>query len=349
MLKIKMHGDTHVGLVRSINEDNFRLIEGRNTIVLCDGMGGHAAGEVASLKAVETVAAFLLLDPGANRVKLPVLALPELSAEAVDLVQSVRLANRRVFIAAKSQRSMHGMGTTLVTVRFSDGQVIVCHVGDSRAYRFAGGNLSPLTIDHSLLAEWKSRGEISEEDERNFPERNIITRALGTRASVAVDVCAMPAEKGDWYVLCSDGLCGYVDDRTIAQVIGQCHPDLELAVQRLIGVANEAGGQDNVTVAIGAIEDTDSAAPPWRTAVTVRTVPEAAEEAASFETVFLQELFPVAIPDDDTSDEPDTDRIPTLPFITPPPAGLPAVRDDATIEPPDKPKRGFFPWSSKKD
>jgi protein phosphatase len=346
MLKIRMHGDTHVGLVRSINEDSFRLIEEQNTIVVCDGMGGHAAGEVASSKAVETVAAYLLRDPGVSRPALPVLMLPGLPAEAVDLVQSVRLANRRVFITARSQHGMHGMGTTLVTVRFSDGNVIVCHVGDSRAYRFAGGNLLPLTIDHSLLAEWKTRGDISEEDERNFPERNIITRALGTRPSVAVDVSTVPVEKGDWYVLCSDGLCGYVDDRTIEQVIGQCHPDPQLAVQRLIDTANRAGGQDNVTVAIGVIEDADSAA---GTRVTVQTVPETVEEAAALETAFLEELFPSVAPSDGFSDEPDTDRIPTLPLITTVPEHQPPAGDTAKTEPSDKPRRGFFPWSSKKD
>jgi serine/threonine protein phosphatase PrpC len=346
MLKVRMHGDSHVGLVRPVNEDSFRLVKERNTLIVCDGMGGHAAGEVASQKAVETLAACLLRSPDSIRLKLPELPLPELPAEATDLVKGVRLANRRVYTTARSQRGMRGMGTTLVTVRFAAGNVIICHVGDSRVYRFTRGQLVPMTIDHSLLAEWKARGDITEEDERNFPERNIITRALGTRPSVAVDVSVVPAEKGDWYVLCSDGLCGYVDDRTIAAVIGKSHPDLEAAVQGLIDAANRAGGQDNVTVAIGALEDTDSVP---GVLVTARTVPETPDEAAPVEMAYLQELFPSGVPTDDYSDEPDTDKIPTLPMTTESGERQPPPENAAGSDPSDKPKRGFFPWSSKKD
>lgn len=346
MLKVRMHGVSHVGMVRPINEDSFRLIKERNTLVVCDGMGGHAAGEVASQKAVETLAACLLQNPDSIRLKLPEVTLPELPAEATDLVQGVRLANRRVYSTARSQQGMRGMGTTLVTVRFAAGNVIICHVGDSRVYRFTHGQLIPMTIDHSLLAEWKARGDITEEDERNFPERNIITRALGTRPSVAVDVSVVPAEKGDWYILCSDGLCGYVDDRTIASVIGQSHPNLEAVVQGLIDAANRAGGQDNVTVAVGALEDTDSAP---GVSVTARTVPETPDEAGPVEMAYLQELFPSAVPIDDFSDEPDTDKIPTLPLPTGPSEHQPPAEHAAESEPSDKPKRGFFPWSSKKD
>ena len=344
MLKIRMHGDTHVGLVRSINEDNFRLIEARQTMVVCDGMGGHAAGEVASLKAVETIETCILRDSGYIRQRLPALMLPGLPAEALDLVQGVRLANRRVFTTAKSQRSMHGMGTTLVAVRFASGGVIICHVGDSRAYRFTLGRLIPLTVDHSLLAEWKSRADITEEDERNFPERNIITRALGTRSSVAVDVSVVPAEKGDWYLLCSDGLCGYVDDRTIARIMDESHPDIRLAARRLIDAANEAGGQDNVTVAIGVIDETD---PDGGVAAAPQTVPESAEEESVLETALLQELFPVAAQADRFPVEPDTDKIPTLPMMSGAAGTQPIVDEPTGNESPDRPKRGFWPWSSK--
>ncbi len=337
MLKIGMHGDTNIGLVRTINEDNFRKIPARDTIVVCDGMGGHAAGEVASLTAVETVEASLLRDPAAARSRLPELLHPELPEGALELVHSVRLANRRVFLTAKSQRSMHGMGTTLVAVRFCGGQVAVCHVGDSRVYKFADGVLTPLTIDHSLLAEWKLRGEISDEDERNFPERNIITRALGTRPSVAVDVRIVPAKKNDWYVLCSDGLCGYVDDRTITKVLNQHHSDPDRAIRGLIDVANHAGGQDNVTVAIGIIEATDL---PSGAAFDAQTIPETSEEAAHLEAAYLQELFPAAGLEDSRPVEPDTDKIPTLPMVN----RVPERQPEDTSE---KPKRGFWPWSSK--
>lgn len=346
MLKISMYGDTNIGLVRSINEDNFRLIPQRNTLVVCDGMGGHAAGEVASLRAVETIEAFFLRDLSSIKIRLPQPDMPQLPSEAIGLVQSIRLANRRVFLTAQEQRILRGMGTTLVAVHFADGRVIICHVGDSRVYRFSRGHLAPMTIDHSLLAEWKAKRDFTEEEERNFPERNIITRALGTRPSVAVDVGVVPAERGDWYLLCSDGLCGYVNDTTIGRIVAESHTDAKLAISRLIDAANAAGGQDNVTVAIGVIDDV---APVGDFTSMNETIPETQPESAPLEIAYLQELFPPGNGAAFSIDDADTDKIPTLPFIVARPGDLPRDAGTASSKSPDKKKRGLWPWSDKAD
>lgn len=349
MLKITMSGNTDIGRVRRINEDNFRLLPEHHTVIVCDGMGGHAAGEVASRRAVDAVAAFLALDPAVVASQLQTPSIPSLPPEALALTQSVRLANRSVFVKAQSQKGMRGMGTTLVAARFWSGCVGICHVGDSRAYRFADGQLEQLTTDHSLLAELKAQGEITEDQERSFPERNVITRALGTRPSVAVDVMVNPTSAGEWYLLCSDGLCGYVSDDVIKRTVEELYPDHELAVQRLIEEANKAGGHDNVTVAIAMVEDSGSTV---TIEPTTETAPEATMEEANQEISFLKELGLRLTEDDNSGDDVNTDRIRIVQAPTEP---APEADNEATNPnlnpPPEKSKQkrkgGFWPWSSR--
>jgi len=344
MLNIIMSGNTDIGRVRQINEDSFRLIPERTTVVVCDGMGGHAAGEVASRRAAETVVAYLLHDPARIQTTLPVLDTSALPAEAKGLAQAVRLANRSVFVAAQSQQNMRGMGTTLVAARFWNGCVGICHVGDSRAYRFAGGKLEALTTDHSLLAELKAQGEISADQEKNFPERNVITRALGTRPSVAVDVKIQAARKNDWFLLCSDGLCGYIDDPDIERALIDLYPDHERAVNRLIEMANAAGGQDNCTVAIAVVADDAG-----NTAVEemLETIPESTPEEAPMELAFLTELGLGAALAPKRGSDSDTDKIR---IVQSPPVPGPAADsvDEKTIPPVQDKRRkgGFWPWSN---
>lgn len=344
MLNIIMSGNTDIGRVRQINEDSFRLIPERNTVVVCDGMGGHAAGEVASQRAAETVVAFLMHDHSNDRTTLPPLMVDSLPREAKDLAQAVRLANRSVFIAAQSQQGMRGMGTTLVAVRFWNGCAGICHVGDSRAYRFARGKLEPLTTDHSLLAELKAQGEITEDQEKNFPERNVITRALGTRPSVAVDVKIQATQKDDWFLLCSDGLCGYIDDPDIEQVLIDTYPDYDAAIQRLIDMANEAGGHDNCTVAIAIVSEPESNG---SVNEVLETVPESMPEEGPIEIQFLNELgFGIRTQPNSSSDV-DTNPIRIVP--TPPNAAMGSDAVDEKTLPPlsdKKRKGGFWPWSN---
>lgn len=309
MTTVELFGDSDIGRVRRINEDSFRLIPERETMVVCDGMGGHAAGEVASQRAVETVEAYLMRSEvlgrppalGTSRVALP--------PEAEDLIWAVRLANRRVFQTAQSQKQNRGMGTTLVAARFVPGHAVICHVGDSRAYLFRHGKLHPITVDHSLVAELLAQNEITAEQARTFPDRNIITRALGTRPVVAVDVTVMPVAKGDWYLLCSDGLCGAIEDEEIAAVVARNAGSPSGAIDALIAAANAAGGHDNITVAIAEVREAPggSAADAQST-----TVPESDDSMMNLEESLLQTLF-----DADTTSaryvEANTDKIPIRP------------------------------------
>jgi serine/threonine protein phosphatase PrpC len=352
MLKISMSGNTDIGLVRRINEDSFLLLPEHNTLIVCDGMGGHAAGEVASQRAIDTVAAFLTHDRQAIAERLQTPSIPSMPPEALELAQSVRLANRSVFMKAQTQKGMHGMGTTLVAARFWNGCIGVCHVGDSRAYRFLEGKLEPWTTDHSLVAELKAQGEITEDQEKHFPERNVITRALGTRPSVEVDVRVDSTRQGEWFVLCSDGLCGYVDDKDIERTVAAAHPDQERAVKDLIERANQAGGHDNVTVAIAVVQESSSTFTMERL---LETAPEATPEEAEQEMYLLRDLgLSIEAPEEAPTDEVDTDRIK---IVSPPPGTETSADDPPTNpsqklnpDPPDnEPKRkrkgGFWPWS----
>ena len=168
MPNITMTGATDVGRVRRANEDSYRLLPHLQALVVCDGMGGHAAGEVASQQAVDVFSAYLEQGSTLGTALTPP-DMDELSESTTPPVQAIRLANRSVFETAQAKRSMRGMGTTLVSVLFHEGFAAIYHVGDSRAYRFAGGRLEPLTEDHSLLAELKAQGEITAEQEKGLP------------------------------------------------------------------------------------------------------------------------------------------------------------------------------------
>lgn len=343
MLNILMSGNTDIGLVRQINEDSFRLIPEKNTVVVCDGMGGHAAGEVASQRAAETVVAYLTHDRSDARQTLPPLQADSIPDEAKDLAQAIRLANRSVYATAQSQQGMRGMGTTLVAVRFWDGCAGICHVGDSRAYRFAHGKLESLTTDHSLLAELKAQGEITADQEKNFPERNVITRALGTRPSVAVDVKIQATQKNDWYLLCSDGLCGYIEDPDIERALVDTYPDYDLAIEKLISMANEAGGHDNCTVAIAIVSEPDANG---QVNEVSETIPESTPEEAQLELDYLDVLgVGVRRPSTPSSDV-DTNPIRIVPSAPDSPKSNSV--EEKTIPPGREKKRkgGFWPWSN---
>lgn len=309
MTTVALFGDSDIGRVRRINEDCYRLIPDRETMVVCDGMGGHAAGEVASQRAVETVEAYLMKAAEINRPPA-IDSGKSLPPEAEDLVWAVRLANRRVFQTAQSQKQNRGMGTTLVAARFLPGHAVICHVGDSRAYLFRNGKLQPITIDHSLVAELLAQNEITAEQARTFPDRNIITRALGTRPVVAVDVTVMPVASGDWYLLCSDGLCGAIEDDEMEAVVARNAGDPSKAIDALIEAANAAGGHDNITVAIAEVRD----APEVHTeASESMTVPETDERTLPVEESLIETLFDGEELAASHYIEPNTDKIPIRP------------------------------------
>ncbi len=254
-MKLEYHGLTDVGQVREINEDAFVLLPAADTIVVCDGMGGHAAGEVASGEAVKILQKFFADDPEKYAGQLAFTGQDTLLPGAAQLVRAIRLANRRIYNAAQENVGSRGMGTTLVVFSFFPGLVAIAHVGDSRAYRLRDGRLERLTIDHSLVAELIANNELTEEESRTFAERNVITRALGTRAGVDVDIRVDATKAGDLYLLCSDGLCGFVDDDLIGRILSDAKGNLKTAAENLINAANATGGEDNITVGLARIDD----------------------------------------------------------------------------------------------
>ncbi|NUN16182.1 MAG: Stp1/IreP family PP2C-type Ser/Thr phosphatase [Myxococcales bacterium] len=249
-MKLRYAGSTHVGMRRSHNEDAFILVPKEKLYVVADGMGGHACGEVASRMTVETLEEFFRAtsdDPETTWICKPD---PQLSEQANRLRAAIMLANNKIYERAQRDPAHRGMGTTVVSAVFYDGNVSVAHVGDSRVYRWRGGELTQMTEDHSLLNDYKKIASLTAEEERNFQHKNIIVRALGMKADVVVDVLSETPQIGDIYLLCSDGLSGEVTDQEIASIISDSRGDLELACAQLIETACNNGGKDNVTAVI---------------------------------------------------------------------------------------------------
>lgn len=244
---IRSHGQTDVGRRRTINEDAIHAADG--LYVVCDGMGGHKAGEVASRLAVETIVRFVERSAEDDELTWPFGFDPRLSYDANCLGTAVRLANRAVFRQASSADEYTGMGTTVAAVlaaRRAPGMTYA-HVGDSRIYLGRGGDLVPLTRDDSwasLLAASASGGPAPDPG----PMRNILTKALGARETVEFEVRDQPLADGDRVLLCSDGLTGMLADGRIEELVRAHGEDLEGACRALIEAANAAGGRDNVSV-----------------------------------------------------------------------------------------------------
>ena len=231
-----------IGKRRTHNEDSFLLLPDERLFAVCDGMGGHAAGEVASKLACEAIAAFYAStrgEDGAGR------------ADERRLADAIRLANAQILEAGEGVN--RGMGTTCVTTVFADGEVIVGHVGDSRAYRFRDGALTRLTADHSLVEEYLRTGRLTPETAKTFPQRNVILRALGTGPQVDVDVARHPVRAGDVLLLCSDGLSGMLTDQDLTVILTQYAGELETCAKALVDAANANGGLDNVTCVLARV------------------------------------------------------------------------------------------------
>ncbi|HEX6602345.1 MAG TPA: Stp1/IreP family PP2C-type Ser/Thr phosphatase, partial [Solirubrobacterales bacterium] len=230
---------TDTGRQRNANEDSFFT---RATLfVVADGMGGAQAGEVASKAAVESFAQDL---PGGA----PPLQL---------LGETIEEANRTIHELARKDPSLAGMGTTTTAaiVDLEAEEVAIGHVGDSRAYRLRGGKFEQLTRDHSLVEEMRRKGQLTDEQAEDHPQRSIITRALGPEPEVQVDLQTVPAQDGDVFLICSDGLTTMLDDEQIARLLTRA-TSLEAAVRALVDEANRAGGRDNITVVAFRLEDT---------------------------------------------------------------------------------------------
>ncbi|MBI3895635.1 MAG: Stp1/IreP family PP2C-type Ser/Thr phosphatase [Acidobacteria bacterium] len=248
-MEIAVGARSDVGMVRGNNEDSFAVDPGLNLFILCDGMGGQAAGEVASKLGVD-----VLLEHCRQAAKNPHLGMmegyqQELSRATNRLASGIRLANQAIHEAAGKQSSTAGMGSTVVAAQITGHVLSIGHVGDSRLYLFRNRELRQLTRDHSLVMEQVRKGLISREEAEQSAMANVIMRALGAEATVQVDLDEVWLAEGDWILLCSDGLTRMVSDTLIVQVLAEVSSPQQ-AADRLVEVANENGGEDNVTVIV---------------------------------------------------------------------------------------------------
>jgi protein phosphatase len=251
-MKILSWGLTDVGRKRDHNEDSFGCFDDLNLYVVADGMGGHAAGEMASsiaVKSIETLmreqADLLAPDQGYDG---PV----EDSPVPRLLSDSVRQACGDIYRKAQTQRELGGMGTTTTTLLLHGPYAFVAHVGDSRAYLLRGGRILQLSEDHSLVNEQLKAGIITEDQARNSRFKNIITRSVGVEEDVAVDLIAVEAKAHDAYILCSDGLANLVTDLEIGEAVNENF--FRRVPEILVDLANGRGGDDNITVVVAFIQ-----------------------------------------------------------------------------------------------
>jgi serine/threonine protein phosphatase PrpC len=246
-MRIRYAAKTDPGLKRNHNEDYFSLIEEEQLFLVADGMGGHACGEVASKMAADVVREFFVRSKD-DDATWPFKMDGQLSYLENRLVVSIKVANQKIFEAAGRDSRLKGMGTTVVLGQIAGDKFYIAHVGDSRCYRVRGADVQQLTRDHSLLEDYKdARPDMSDEEQRKFPHKNVITRALGMRENVQVDCMGEAIADGDIFLICSDGLSGMIDNRKIGELVNKSS-DLEQTVTSLIDAANGAGGADNITV-----------------------------------------------------------------------------------------------------
>ena len=238
---VEVLGLSDVGCIRELNEDCYCICgfgdnSERGFCILADGMGGHNAGEVASQNAVKLIAEEMnrLLESGEKEIP-------------GQLSRAVSAANTGVYTMASENPIHRGMGTTVVTAFIDDGTAYVANVGDSRAYAVRDDEIVQITTDHSVVSELVMRGTITKEEARLHPQKNIITRAVGTDKSVRTDIFEYNYSPGDVMIICSDGLSTMLDDNRILEII-KSKKTSEDTVNSLIAAAKDEGGLDNITV-----------------------------------------------------------------------------------------------------
>jgi PPM family protein phosphatase len=248
---LEAHGQTDVGRRRKLNEDNVLVDEEVGLYAVCDGMGGHNAGEVASKMAIETMAAFIKKSAGEEKdITWPYGLETDLSFEGNRLKTAIRLANKRVFKAADNREDYTGMGTTVVAALVAGGVLTVGSAGDSRCYLVRDGKLSQVTRDDSWVSAAWAEGILTAEEIERHPLKNVITKAVGAKDTLDIDIVEQGLLGGDVVLLCSDGLHAMIHDDKILELLHPMPAGLPEAAARLIAAANEAGGRDNVSVVL---------------------------------------------------------------------------------------------------
>jgi len=255
-MKIASAGLTDVGRKRSSNEDAFTIALPHSLFVVADGMGGHAAGEVASRLAVDSIARHIsgsdpkneptvpasFRSPGADEAALP--------PPARRVLNAIRLANQEIVRSIRKNSSQRGMGTTVVAAHLVANRAFIGSVGDSRAYLVRDGVIRQITSDHTFVNEQVRLGTLTAIEARRHPARNILTRAVGSQDDVQADLIEQDLHPGDLLLLCSDGLTGMLEDEDILRTVAAHSEDLPAACRALVDLANSRGGDDNVTVVL---------------------------------------------------------------------------------------------------
>ncbi|MBO7208852.1 MAG: Stp1/IreP family PP2C-type Ser/Thr phosphatase [Clostridia bacterium] len=229
---MRIYGNTHKGLVRNSNQDNFYIDQAGEWCLVADGMGGHKGGETASALAVSVIKNYLSQNSG----------------DTEDILRTAIVkANNEVFEHSLKVPELDGMGTTVVLLKMENNIAYIAHVGDSRAYYINGENILQLTKDHSVIQKLLDSGTITKLQAENHPQKNLITRAVGTDKYVEIDINRIICTKGDYILLCSDGLSNYVSEQQMFDIIMD---NPETAVDKLIDRANSSGGIDNITAVL---------------------------------------------------------------------------------------------------
>ena len=269
-MRARAFGLTDVGRRRENNQDSLLVRPELGLYAVADGMGGHAAGEVASRLAIESLRDTL------GSGGLPT-ADPRVAADR--LADALHEGNRRICDSVVARGEWRGMGTTIVALIAIGDRAIIGHVGDSRAYRLRAGQLERLTLDHSWVSEQVRLGLLTDEEAHRHPMRNIVTRALGNRTDLAVDLREADVRSGDVYLLCSDGLNTMLTDQEILRTLADSAGDPERACRRLVDQANFKGGEDNISVIVCAWDPPQT--PPGDLASTIPGIPGAGRKPAN--------------------------------------------------------------------
>ncbi len=238
---MKVYGKSHVGKLRKNNEDNFVIVNETvgilpNIFGVADGMGGHNAGEVASMECIDSYLNYIVNN--------------DEKSDVLDLIKKgISHANEKVYDKSLENSELFGMGTTFSVLSIVDDVVYCGHVGDSRIYTYKNNTLNMMSVDHTLVNEYLTKGIITEEEANHSKIKNVITRAIGIRENLEIDTFAFKANKGEYILLCSDGLTTHLTDDDIFDVFSK-DMDIEQIADTLIDKALFAGGSDNITIVI---------------------------------------------------------------------------------------------------
>ena len=247
MGSVESFGETDIGRRRVLNEDSFLLDDELRLYIVADGMGGQNAGEIASRTAVDVAAAFIRRSRDSQELTWPFGLATNLSYNGNRLRTAIMMANKRVWKEAETRQEYVGMGTTIVAALAEDAVLTFCSAGDSRAYRIREKHLDQITTDDSWVQAAFSAGALDPERFEDHPMRNVVTKAVGAKETIDVEILEAPLKEGDLYLLCSDGLHGMVHGSKILEIVLAAGMNLQKAVSDLITAANDGSGKDNIT------------------------------------------------------------------------------------------------------